>query len=62
MSLLMKSLKFIPWNAIVIFGMMTLNSCPVLSQSKQPTLEIKVHFDESGDDLTYAEKTVFYKL
>lgn len=53
----MKSLKYISWNAIIITMMMTLNSYPFLSQSKEPTLEIKVHFDESGKNLTDADKT-----
>ncbi|MEP0006435.1 MAG: DUF2268 domain-containing putative Zn-dependent protease [Balneola sp.] len=62
MSIPVNSLHHTSWFVIIILAIMTFTTCPVLSQSKQPNLEIKVHFDESGDDLTYAEKTVIQQV
>ena len=41
---------------------MTFTSYPVISQTMDPTLKIKVHFDESSDALKYAEKSLIQQV
>lgn len=57
MNNLTKSLNLIFWFTVIVLAIMNFTSCPVLSQVVKAPLEVKVHFDESGDDLSDTEKT-----
>lgn len=56
MSTSVMSLNHTPWFVIIFLAIVTFTTRPILGQCKQSTLEIKVHFDESGDGLTKTEK------
>ncbi|WP_349355299.1 DUF2268 domain-containing putative Zn-dependent protease [Gracilimonas sp. BCB1] len=58
----MKIFNRTSWFVFMILTILTFTTYPVLSQTKDRTLKIKVHFEESGDALTYAEKTVIQQV